>query len=160
MADKKPTPRAGNRQIAANRRARFEYEILEKFEAGIELVGPEVKSLRNGGGSITESYVIPIRGSLFIQGFHVRPYENGGYSNPSDPTRERRLLLQRREINKLIGAVSVKGMTIVPLRLYFNERGWAKVEIGLARGKQLHDKREAIKERETKRELAREYKLR
>lgn len=148
-----------NPTAATNRRARFDYEIVDKYIAGIALSGCEVKSLRDGGASLTDSWA-QVRGTeLFLSNMYIKPYDKGGFFN-DDPRRERKLLLHRSDINKLIGAVSMKGMTLVPLRVFFNERGWAKVEIALAKGKKSHDKRDAIRERDEARELAREYKLR
>lgn len=150
-------PRA--RDLVVNRRARHEYEFVEKFEAGIALRGSEVKSLREGKASIVEAYITPQGTELYITGMHITPYENCGNYRP-EPTRERKLLLHRKEINRLLGAVAAKGMTIVPLKLYLNERGLVKCSLALARGKALHDKREDIKRRTMDRELAREYKVR
>lgn len=157
MADKKKPP---ERAAITNRRARFEYEIIDKFEAGLELSGCEVKSLRGGGGSLAEAYAMPKGTQLFVVGMHIKPYEKAMGWGVQDPTRDRKLLLRRKEMDKLIGAVSNTGLTLIPLRVYFNARGWAKLELGLARGKKLHDKRDSIKERDLNRELAREYKLR
>jgi SsrA-binding protein len=139
--------------IATNRRARFEYEILETFEAGISLLGPEVKSLRAGRANLSEAYAIVRRGEVYLVGAHISPYEQASRDNP-EPTRERKLLMHRAEINRLVGKVKERGLTLVPLRLYF-KNGRAKVEIALARGKRAHDKRETIRRRETDRELAR-----
>lgn len=139
--------------IATNRRARFEYEILDRFEAGIALLGPEVKSLRTGKANLAEAYALIRRGEVFLVGMHISPYLQASRENP-DPRRERKLLLHRAEIERLAGKVREKGLTLVPLQLYFKD-GRAKVEIGLARGKRSHDKRETIRRRETDRELAR-----
>jgi SsrA-binding protein len=147
------------RDLIKNRQARHLYEVIEKFEAGIELKGSEVKALREGGGSIKEAYVQPKGEELFICGMMIPPYSNGSaFQEPS--TRDRRLLLHRREIDKLRGSVTAKGMTIVPLRLYVNDRSLIKIEVALCRGKAAHDKRADIKERTMKRELEREYKVR
>ena len=143
----------GGDVIATNRRARFEYEILESFEAGIALLGPEVKSLREGRANLGDAYAIVRGGEVFLQNLHISPYEQAGRQNP-EPQRERRLLLHRREIRRLGGKVAEKGLTLIPLRLYWKE-GRAKVELGLARGKRIHDKRETVRRRETDRELAR-----
>jgi SsrA-binding protein len=144
----------GQRQvIATNRRARFEYEISDRFEAGIVLVGPEVKSLRAGKANLTDAYAYVKRGEMWLSGMHISPYEKASRDNP-DPTRDRKLLLHRKEIDRLAGRVQEKGFTLVPLQLYFKE-GRVKVEIGLARGKRMHDKRESIKARESDRELLR-----
>jgi SsrA-binding protein len=139
----------------SNRKAKFEYEILEKFEAGLLLVGSEVKSLRLGQGSIAESFIL-IRGTkALLIGSFIAPYEQAGKQN-HDPKRIRELLLHKREIGKLLTKVKEKGLTIIPIKLYFNNRGLAKLEIGLARGKKLHDKREAIRERDMNRQVARD----
>ncbi len=139
--------------VATNRRARYEYEILDTWEAGLVLVGPEVKSLRDGNANLTDAYVYEKRGELWMKGAHISPYKQAGRDNP-DPRRERKLLLHRREIEKITSAVDQKGLTLVPLSLYFT-KGRAKVEIGLARGKKRHDKRETIKKREQDREIQR-----
>ncbi len=152
----KPAPQ---RAAATNRRARFDYEIGDKYEAGIELSGAEAKSVREGGVSLVDSYAMERRGQLFLVGMHIKPYEKAGYERP-DPYRDRKLLLHRREIDKIVGAVSTKGMTLVPLRVYFNARGWAKVELGLAKAKKQYDKRDTIRKRDEQREMAREFKLR
>jgi SsrA-binding protein len=144
----------GEKQIiATNRRARFEYEILEKVEAGMVLVGPEVKSLRAGKANLTDAYAFVRRGEMWLSGVHISPYAQASRDNPS-PTRERKLLLHRREIERLASKIKERGLTLVPLQLYF-KGGRAKVEIGLARGKRVHDKRQTIKTREADRELAR-----
>lgn len=145
--------------LIVNRKARYLYEILETFEAGMELKGCEVKSLRESGGSIQEAYVTDKRNELYIISMTIPPYSKAGVlTEPS--TRDRKLLLHRKEIEKLIGAVSLKGMTIIPLRVYLNEKGLVKMKIGLAKGKDAHDKRNTIKERTEKREMEREYKVR
>lgn len=146
--------------LVVNRRARHLYEVLDTWEAGIELKGSEVKSLREGGGSIVEAYIIPRGGELYITGMLIPPYSKAAEACSVGATRDRRLLLHKREIEKMSGAVSMKGMTIVPLKLYLNERGLVKLKVGLAKGRSTHDKRDAIKERESKRELAREFKIR
>jgi SsrA-binding protein len=139
--------------IATNRRARFEYEVLEHFEAGIALVGPEVKSLRAGKASLTDSYAVVRRGEVLLLNLHIAPYEAATRENP-EPRRERKLLLHRAEIARVSGKVRERGFTLVPLQLYFRG-GRAKVELGLVRGKRSHDKRETIRRREAERELAR-----
>ncbi len=139
--------------IATNRRARFEYEILDRVEAGMVLVGPEVKSLREGKANLSEAYAFVRRGEMWLSGAHISPYAQASRDNPS-PTRERKLLLHRREIERLASKIKERGLTLVPLQLYF-KGGRAKVEIGLARGKRVHDKRQTIKTREADRELAR-----
>ena len=144
----------GIKVVADNRRARFDYEIMDTFEAGIELKGPEVKSLREGRANIAESYASVTDGELFLINAYVPEYRQANRFN-HDTRRPRKLLLHRRQIDKLAGGVLREGLTIVPLRIYFNERGRAKIGIALAKGKKLHDKREAIKERTWSRERAR-----
>ena len=142
------------RIIADNRKARFNYEIGEVFEAGIALTGSEVKSLRQGKATIAESYAAEQDGELWLYNAYIPEYLQASRFNHA-PKRPRRLLLHRRQINKLSGAVEREGMTIVPLKLYFNEKGRAKIEIALARGKKLHDKRETEKKRSWERERGR-----
>ena len=146
------------RIIADNRKARFNYEIGEVFEAGIALTGSEVKSLRAGKASIGESYADARGGDLWLVNANIAEYLQAGRFNHA-PKRPRRLLLHRRQINKLSGAVEREGMTLVPLRLYFNEKGRAKIELALARGKKLHDKRETEKKRSWERERGRLMRL-
>ena len=136
-----------------NRKARFNYHILETVEAGIELKGTEVKSIRAGKVSLVDGFCRIRGGEIYLYGANISPYENAGYA-VHDPMRPRRLLLHSREIARLAGKVSQKGLTLVPTKMYF-KRGWTKVEIGLAKGKQLYDKRESIKKRETEREMKR-----
>ena len=136
-----------------NRRARFEYHILESMEAGIVLTGTEIKSVREGGVSISEAYARLRDGELWLLGMHIPPYKQGSFSNV-DPNRPRKLLLHKEQIERLGGRAAEKGLTIVPLRMYFT-RGRAKVEIGLARGKKIWDKREATAKRDVQREIAR-----
>jgi len=140
--------------VADNRRARFNYEIGETFEAGIALTGSEVKSLRAGKATIAESYADPRGGEIWLVNSNIPEYQQAGRFN-HPPKRPRKLLLHQRQISRLAGAVEREGMTIVPLKLYFNERGRAKVEIALARGKKLHDKRETLKKRSWERERGR-----
>jgi len=140
-----------NRPIATNRRARHEYEILETVEAGLVLRGTEVKSLREGLVNFKDSYASFRNGEGWLLGCHISPYSHGTDAN-HDPERDRKLLLHKREIARLGGKISERGLTLVPLRLYFKD-GRAKVEIGLARGKKLHDKRAALREREVRREM-------
>lgn len=136
-----------------NRKAKFDYHIEERVEAGLCLTGSEVKSLRGGQANLTNAYA-DIRGNeAWLLQAHVAPYDKGGYAN-HEPTRKRKLLLHRAEIDKLIGKIQAKGMTLVPLKMYF-KNGLAKVELGLAVGKKAHDKRAATKEREVNRELSR-----
>ncbi|WP_448589211.1 SsrA-binding protein SmpB [Thermodesulfobium sp.] len=136
-----------------NRKARYEYEILETFEAGIELVGTEVKSLRLGKASFSGSYCQVEDGELWIYDFHISPYEQGNIFNP-DPKRKRRLLVHKGEILRLYNTVKRKGLTLIPLKLYWH-RGKAKIQVGLARGKKLYDKRESIKKRTLEKESRR-----
>ena len=140
-----------DRPIATNRRARHEYEILETVEAGLVLRGTEVKSLREGLVNFKDSYASFRNGEGWLLGCHISPYSHGTDAN-HDPERDRKLLLHKREIARLGGKISEKGLTLVPLRLYFKD-GRAKVEIGLARGKKLHDKRATLREREVRREM-------
>src|SRR3954453_2751089 len=142
------------RVVADNRKARFNYEIGEVFEAGIALTGTEVKSLRQGKASIGESYADSRGGEIWLVNANIAEYLQAGRFNHA-PKRPRRLLLHRRQINKLIGAVEREGMTMVPLKLYFNEKGRAKIELALARGKKLHDKRETERKRSWERERGR-----
>jgi SsrA-binding protein len=142
------------RQIAANRKARFHYEIGESFEAGIALTGTEVKSLRVGKATIAESYADPRQNEIWLINANIPEYLQANRFN-HEPKRPRKLLLHRKQINKLIGAVERDGMTIVPLLLYFNPRGRAKIELALARGKKLHDKRQSEKKRDWNRQKAR-----
>jgi SsrA-binding protein len=143
-----------SRVVAQNRRARFNYQLEETFEVGIALTGSEVKSLRAGKATIAESYADARGGEIWLVNATIPEYVQAGRFNHA-PKRLRKLLLHRRQINKLIGAVERQGMTLVPLRLYFNERGRAKVELALARGKKLHDKRETEKKRSWERERGR-----
>ncbi|HVN68220.1 MAG TPA: SsrA-binding protein SmpB [Candidatus Binatia bacterium] len=136
-----------------NRRARHEYHILESVEAGLVLTGTEVKSIRAGGASLSEAYARFRGGEAWLMGMHVQPYRQGSFSN-AEPTRPRKLLLHKEEIARLQGRVAEKGLTIVPLRLYFT-RGIAKVQLGVARGKKMWDKREAAAKRDVEREIAR-----
>jgi SsrA-binding protein len=144
----------GRRVVAENRRARFDYEILDTYEAGIELKGPEVKSLREGRTNLAESYAAMKGGELFLVNANIPEYRQANRFN-HEPKRPRKLLLHRRQIDKLANGVLREGLTIVALKLYFNQRGRAKVDIALAKGKKLHDKRETIKERDWGREKSR-----
>ena len=148
----------GIKQIAANRKAFHDYFVLERFEAGIELAGTEVKSLRAGTVNMKDSYCTVKNGEIFIRSLHISPYEKGNIFN-KDPLRIKKLLLHKVEIRKLGGKMSEKGYTIVPLQVYFKD-GKAKVEIGLARGKKLYDKREDIAKKDLRRETEREFKIR
>ena len=139
--------------IARNRRARFDYDIIDTWEAGIVLAGTEVKSLRNGKANVSDAYAIVKDGELWIINLHIAPYEQGNRFN-HEATRTRKLLLHAREIKRLIGAVERQGLTLIALDLYF-KRGRAKVRIGLGRGRKAHDKRAVLKERDDQREMAR-----
>jgi len=143
------------RYAALNRRARHNYFITDTVEAGIMLLGTEVKSLRLGQASIQEAFAGPKDGGLFLLNAHIPEYKQAGNHLQHEPNRARRLLLHKREIDKLLGAVKREGMTLVPLGIYFNKRGIAKLELGLAKGKHKADKREAIKKREWEREKGR-----
>ncbi len=151
MASEKPE--SDKISIARNRRARFDYHLLETFEAGLALTGTEVKSLRSGKASIADAYGVVQGGEVFLLNAHIQPYERGGYVN-HEPTRSRKLLLHRREIRRLIGAVEREGLTLIPLELYF-KKGVAKVALALAKGKKLHDKRDTERQRDAEREMAR-----
>ncbi len=143
--------------VSTNSKARRDYEILDKFEAGIELKGTEVKSLRNGSVNINDAYCIIRNGEIFIENMHIAPYSGGNIFN-HDPLRRRKLLMHKREIIRLNSKIDQKGLTIVPLKVYFNEKGKAKVEIALARGKHLYDKREDIAKREIEMNLRKKIK--
>lgn len=154
MARPKPETFDKLKTVAENRRARFDYHIEEKFEAGLALQGTEVKALRAGQATIAESYAEVRDGEVWLINSNIPEYSHGNRQN-HEPRRPRKLLLNAREINKLFGAVERKGMTLVPLSVYFNRTGRAKVELALAKGKQAHDKRATIKERDWKRDKAR-----
>lgn len=145
---------AGPENIAVNRKARHDYFIDETVEAGIVLTGSEVKSLRDGRANLKDSFARVSRGEAFVVNIHISAYDPAHRDN-HDPTRSRKLLLHRLEIDRLEGKLNQKGLTLIPLRIYFNARGRAKIELGLGRGKKHYDKRQTIKEREAKRETAR-----
>ncbi len=147
-------PESDERVVAQNRRARHDYFVLETFEAGIVLSGTEVKSLRMGKASLAEAYATVENDEAFVMQLHIPPYEQGNRWN-LDPVRRRKLLLHAREIDELRRGVAQKGLTVIPLKLYFTVRGRAKLLIGLAKGKKTHDKRQAIAERDSKREIDR-----
>ena len=149
-----PSPFDKTKVVAENRRARFDYFVDDRFEAGIALTGTEVKALRQGEGSIAESYATVDGDEIWLINSHIPEYSHGNRLN-HEPRRKRKLLLKGREIAKLHGAVTRQGLTLVPLSIYFNSRGKAKVELALARGKKVHDKRDTVKERDWKREQAR-----
>ena len=148
----------GTKLIANNKKAYHDYFIEETYEAGVALHGTEVKSMRLGKCSIKESFIRIENGEVFVYGMHVSPYEKGNIFN-KDPMRVKKLLMHRYEINKLAGKIAEKGYTLVPLQVYFRE-GKVKVEIGLAKGKKLYDKRESIAKKDQRRELEREFKER
>ena len=144
----------GRKLIAQNKKGRHDYFIDETFEAGLVLQGTEVKSLRAGRATLTDGYASIKDGELWLSGVHIPEYNEGSWTN-HEPRRERKLLLQKREISKLIGKLKESGLTLIPLSLYFKD-GKVKVEMGLARGKKAHDKRESLKERQASREIDRE----
>lgn len=154
MARPKPSTFDKQRVVAENRRARFDYSIEDKFEAGLALQGTEVKALRAGQATIAESYAEVRDGEVWLVNANIPEYSHGNRQN-HEPKRPRKLLLHTREINRLFGAVERKGMTLVPLSIYFNKQGRAKVELALAKGKQAHDKRQSVKDRDWKRDKAR-----
>ncbi|MBL0745397.1 SsrA-binding protein SmpB [Chryseolinea lacunae] len=137
-----------------NRQAGFDYELLDKWVAGMVLTGTEIKSIREGKANLQDGYCYLSNGELFAKGINITPYAQGTHYN-HEATRERKLLLKRSELKKLEGKVEEKGLTLVPTRLFINDRGIAKLEIALAKGKKTHDKRDSIKERDAKRELHR-----
>ncbi len=139
--------------LIRNKRATFEYEILETFAAGLVLKGTEVKSLRQGRASLAEAYGRVVNGEIYLQKFHISPYAAGGKVT-SDPLRPKKLLLRKSEIRKLVGRLSEKGLALVPLSVYF-KGGYAKVKLGVGKGKKLFDKRRALKEKEARREISR-----
>lgn len=145
--------------VTENRKARHDYFILQTYEAGLALVGTEVKSLREGRANLTDSFARVENGEVILYNMHISPYQKGGYVN-HEPKRPRRLLLHKREIARLAGAVQQKGLTLIPLSVYFTERGWAKVALALARGKKLYDKRADLAKREAAREIERAVKER
>ena len=147
----------GEKVVATNRKAFHDYHIEEKLEAGIVLRGTEVKSLREGLVNLRDSYASVDRGEVFLHNCHINPYSHGNILN-HEPLRPRKLLLHQKEINQLIGKTQQKGLTLIPLRIYFSARGHAKVELALARGKKQYDRREAIREREAGREVERAMK--
>jgi len=147
----------GIKIISDNRQARFLYEILETYEAGIQLSGTEVKSIRAGKVNLRDGYGLIRNGEALLINVHISPYQASGEYFNHDPRRTRKLLLHRKEINKLIGQLEQKGLTLVPLKMYF-KKGWIKLSLGVGKGKKLHDKRETIKRREDDRQMARAMK--
>jgi SsrA-binding protein len=147
----------GIKIISDNRQARFLYEILDTYEAGIQLMGSEVKSIRAGKINLQDGYALIRNGEAWLINVHISPYQASGNYFNHEPRRTRKLLLKRKEISKLIGQVEQKGLTLVPLKMYF-KGGWIKVSIGLGKGKKLHDKRETMKRRDDQREMARAMK--
>lgn len=137
-----------------NRKARYQYDLLEEVECGIALVGPEVKSLRAGRASLDGAFAVVRGGEVFLRDCNITPYEQVSF-DPPDPKRDRKLLLHRREIRKLASRTAERGLTLVPIMLYFNDRGVVKLRLAVARGKKLHDKRESQKTREARREMDR-----
>ena len=142
----------GTKQLAKNKKAYHDYFIEEKFEAGIELTGTEIKSIRKGNVNLKDSYAYIKGGELFVSHMHISPYEQGNIFNV-DPIRDRRLLVTKREINKLIGLIKQQGLTLVPINLYFKGK-WAKMTIGVGKGKKLYDKRQDIAKRSAEKEMA------
>lgn len=151
-------PKSDIKIIVTNRKARHEYEILQTFEAGLSLLGSEVKSMRAGKANLKDAYAIPRGNEIFLLNMHISPYDKTGYSG-HDPERPRKLLLHAKEIGKLTIMTETKGVTLIPLKVYFRGK-YAKVELGVCRGKKAHDKRTAIMERDIKRDMEREMKRR
>jgi len=144
--------------IAKNKKAFYLYEILETYIAGIVLTGSEIKSIRAGKINFVDSYAVVKNGEVFIKGLHIAPYERGGYAN-HDPVRDRKLLLTKKEINKISKRIEEKGYTFIPLSCFISENGYAKLEMAIARGKKSFDKRETIKKRDQEREASRNIRL-
>ena len=147
----------GKSIVSTNRKAYHEFQIIEVLEAGLELLGSEVKSLREGKASLKESYIKIRKGQAWMVGVHISAYSHTGFSG-HEPLRDRRLLLHKNEIYKINQKLSEKGLTALPLKLYFNKRGWLKVEVGLAKGKKLYDKRDTKKRRDIERDIQRQMK--
>ncbi len=137
-----------------NKKAGFEFEILEKFEAGILLTGSEIKAIREGGGSISEAYCVIRDGEVYVKNMNIPEYSHGAYAN-HEPMRQRKLLLKKRELAKIEAKIKERGFSLIPIRLFIGKRSYAKLEIGLGRGKKKFDKRESLKEKDTKREIDR-----
>ncbi|MBT3364935.1 MAG: SsrA-binding protein SmpB [Flavobacteriales bacterium] len=139
--------------VIDNRKARYAYEIQDKFHAGLQLTGTEVKAIREGKVSLAESYVVvSSSGELWVKGMHISEFSHGSYAN-HPPLRERKLLLKKREIEKIAKKLNDKGLTLIPLKMYFSDKGWCKMDIAIAKGKHLHDKRQSIRNREDARDL-------
>jgi SsrA-binding protein len=145
--------------VSDNRQARFQYEILETYETGIELVGTEVKSIREGKVNLRDGFALVRNGEVFLYNVHISPHKTASQVFNHDPTRTRKLLLHRQEIRKLIGKVEQQGLTLVPLKMYL-KRGWVKLDLALVRGKKLHDKRDDLKRRQDQRDMERAIKNR
>ncbi len=137
-----------------NKRARFEYNLMDKYVAGLQLSGTEIKSIRNSKANLSDSFCSFKENELFIIGMHINEYEFGNYAN-HQPKRDRKLLLNRQELNKIRKKLKDVGLTVIPLRLFINDKGWAKIEIAVAKGKKLHDKRNTIKDRNIQRDIER-----
>ncbi len=137
-----------------NKRATFDYEIIEKYVAGVQLAGTEIKSIRQGKASLVDSYCYFVNGELWLKGMHIAEYFYGTYNN-HEPARERKLLLTKKELQKIERKTKESGLTIIPIRLFLTDRGWAKIEIALAKGKKRHDKRETLKLKDANREMDR-----
>ena len=152
-------PAKQGRDIAKNRRAFHDYEVLETFEAGIELAGTEVRSLRDNNCQLTDAFALVRNGEVWLSNLHIPPFANGNLANV-DPDRRRKLLLHKKQIRYLASKTQEKGFALVPLKMYFKDNGLVKVELALARGKKLYDKRESMKERDTAREIDRALKER
>jgi SsrA-binding protein len=148
-----------HKTIAKNRKAYHEYDIEETFEAGVALTGTEVRSLREGGGQLTDTFALVRQGEVWLHGLHIKPYSHGNRANV-EPDRKRKLLLHKKQIRYLYEKVQKVGMTLIPLSIYFSESGLVKVELGLARGKKTYDKRASMAERDHKRDLDRALKER
>lgn len=142
-----------------NKRARFEYHIEDKFTAGIQLSGTEIKSIRNGKASILEAYCVFQRGEVWIRNMHIAAYEHGSFYNHT-PRADRKLLLNKKEINKIEKYLKIKGNSLIPLKMFLSDKGWAKLDIALAKGKKLHDKRDDLKAKDDKRDMDRAMKNR
>ncbi|NVK26495.1 MAG: SsrA-binding protein SmpB [Flavobacteriia bacterium] len=143
-----------NDVLIKNRKARHDYEILETYTAGLKLLGTEIKSIRQGKANLVDSYCYFSEGELYVKGMHIAEYDHGNIFN-HDPLRDRKLLLSRRELDKLSKKLKDQGLTIVTLRMYLSDRGWAKLDIALAKGKKTHDKRDTLKEKQMKRDIDR-----